>query len=163
MFNANLEIFINMETNHNLMAKIALSLEKIKELMQRKRFTHFYIPDQFNYDESIDEYFEDDIWDDGKNIFAGSRDEGLAADILYTINGTYLENGELSFDVGYFGEFYISEERKPDNPDERMSVAEVVELAERYDDFDYDLCLALDHYIELLNRYNQENAYIENP
>ena len=44
-----------------------------------------------------------------------------------------------------------------------MSVAEVVELAERYDDFDYDLCMVLDHYIELLNRYNHENAYIENP
>ena len=43
-----------------------------------------------------------------------------------------------------------------------MSVAEVVELAERYDDLDYDLCMVLDHYIELLNRYNHENAYIEN-
>ena len=44
-----------------------------------------------------------------------------------------------------------------------MSVAEVVELTERYDDFDYDLCMVLDHYIDLLNRYNHENAYIENP
>ena len=57
--------------------------------------------------------------------------------------------------------FYISEETEPNNPAERMSVAEVVELAERYDDLDYDLCMVLDHYIELLNRYNQENAYIE--
>ena len=151
------------KTNHNLMANIALRLEKIKELMQEKGFVHFYIPDQFDYDESIDEYFEDEICDDGKNIFAGYRDEGLAANIVYTINGIYLENGELSFDVGSWGNFYISEERKPDNLAERMSVAEVVELAERYDDLDYDLCMVLDHYIELLNRYDHENAYIENP
>ena len=85
----------------------------------------------------------------------------MAANIVYTINGIYLENGELSFDVGSWGNFYISEERKPDNLAERTSVAEVVELAERYDDLDYDLCMVLDHYIELLNRYNQENAYIE--
>ena len=149
------------ENKSNLMAKIALRLEKIKELMQEKGFVHFYIPDQFDYDESIDEYFEDEICDDGKNLFAGYRDEGLAANIVYTINGIYLENGELSFDVGSWGNFYISEERKPDNLAERMSVAEVVELAERYDDLDYDLCMVLDHYIELLNRYNQENAYIE--
>ena len=151
------------KTNHNLMAHIALRLEKIKELMQEKGFVHFYIPDQFDYDESIDEYFEDEICDDGKNLFAGYRDEGLAANIVYTINGIYLENGELSFDVGSWGDFYISEERKPDNLAERMSVAEVVELAERYDDLDYDLCMVLDHYIELLNRYDHENAYIENP
>ena len=149
------------KTNHNLMAKISLSLEKIKDLMQEKGFVHFYIPDQFDYDVTIDDYFEDEIVDDGKNIFAGYRDEGLAANIVYTINGIYLENGELSFDVGSWGDFYISEERKPDNLAERMSVAEVVELAERYDDLDYDLCMVLDHYIELLNRYNQENAYIE--
>lgn len=149
------------KTNHNLMAKMALSLEKIKVLMQEKGFVHFYIPDQFDYDVTIDDYFEDEIVDDGKNIFAGYRDEGLAANIVYTINGIYLENGELSFDVGSWGDFYISEERKPDNLAERMSVAEVVELAERYDDLDYDLCMVLDHYIELLNRYNQENAYIE--
>lgn len=149
------------KTNHNLMANIALSLEKIKVLMQEKGFVHFYIPDRFDYDGSIDEYFEDEIVDDGKNIFAGYRDEGLAANIVYTINGIYLENGELSFDVGSWGNFYISEERKPDNLAERTSVAEVVELAERYDDLDYDLCMVLDHYIELLNRYNQENAYIE--
>ena len=43
------------KTNHNLMANIALSLEKIKVLMQEKGFVHFYIPDQFDYDESIDE------------------------------------------------------------------------------------------------------------
>ena len=143
------------------MAKISLSLEKIKDLMRGKGFTHFYIPDQFDYDVTIDDYFEDEIVDDGKNIFAGYRDEGLAANIVYTINGIYLENGELSFDVGSWGNFYISEERKPDNLAERMSVAEVVELAERYDDLDYGLGLVLDHYIELLNRYNQENAYIE--
>lgn len=145
------------------MAKITLSLEGIKELMQRKRFTHFYIPDQFDYDVTIDDYFEEEIVDDGKNIFAGYRDEGLAADIGYTINGIYLENGELSFDVGSWGNFYISEEREPNNRSERMSVAEVVELAERYVDLDYDLCLVLNHYIELLNRYNHENAYIVNP
>ena len=59
------------KTNHNLMANIALSLEKIKVLMQEKGFVHFYIPDRFDYDGSIDEYFEDEIVDDGKNIFAG--------------------------------------------------------------------------------------------
>ena len=59
------------------MAKIALSLEKIKELMQEKEFVHFYIPDQFDYDATIDEYFEDEIVDDGKNILAGYMDETL--------------------------------------------------------------------------------------
>ena len=151
------------KTNHNLMANIALSLEKIKVLMQEKGFVHFYIPDQFDYDVTIDDYFEDEICDDGKNIFAGYSDEGLAANIVYTINGIYLENGELSFDVGAWGNFYISEERKPDNLAERMSVAEVVELAERYIAayYDYDLFMVLEHYIELLNRYDQENAYIK--
>ena len=143
------------------MANIALSLEKVKVLMQEKGFVHFYIPDQFDYDESIDEYFEDEICDDGKNLFAGYRDEGLAANIVYTINGIYLENGELSFDVGSHAYFLVDEYNEPDNPAGRMSVVEVVELAERYDDLDYDLCMVLDHYIELLNRYNQENAYIE--
>ena len=87
----------------------------------------------------------------------------MAANIVYTINDIYLENGELSFDVGSWGDFYISEEREPNNRPEHMSVAEVVELAERYVDLDYDLCLVLNHYIELLNRYNHENAYIVNP
>ena len=41
-----------------------------------------------------------------------------------------------------------------------MSVAEVVELAERYEVADDDLFMVLEHYIELLNRYDQENAYI---
>ena len=143
------------------MAKISLSLEKIKDLMRGKEFTHFYIPDQFDYDVTIDDYFEDEIVDDGKNIFAGYRDEGLAANIVYTINGIYLENGELSFDVGSYVYFWVVEDRDPNDSAERTSVAEVVELAERYDDLDYDLCMVLDHYIELLNRYNQENAYIE--
>lgn len=150
------------KTNQNLMAKIALRLEKIKELMQTKEFAHFYIPDQFDYDESIDEYFEEEIWDDGKNIFAGYRENAWCANVRYTINGIYLENGKLSFDVASYAYYYISEETKTDNLVERMSVAEVVELAERYDVFNYDLCLVLDHYIELLNRYNHENAYIEN-
>ena len=144
------------------MAKISLSLEKIKELMQGKGFTHFYIPDRFDYDESIDEYFEDEICDDGKNLFAGYREYDSLAELRYTIDGIYFENGELSFDVASYVYFYISEEIEPNNPAERMSVAEVVELAERYDDLAYDLCLVLDHYIELLNRYNQENAYVEN-
>ena len=149
------------KTNHNLMANIALSLEKIKVLMQEKGFVHFYIPDQFDYDESIDEYFEDEIVDDGKNIFAGYREDSYIADLRYTINGIYLENGELSFDVGSHAYFLVDEYNEPDNPAGRMSVAEVVELAERYDDLDYGLGLVLDYYIELLNRYNQENAYIE--
>lgn len=149
------------ENKSNLMAKIALRLEKIKDLMQGKGFTHFYIPDRFDYDGSIDEYFEDEIVDEGKNIFAGYREDSYIADLRYTINGIYLENGELSFYVGFHAYFLVDEYNEPDNPAERMSVAEVVELAERYDDLDYDLCMVLDHYIELLNRYNQENAYIE--
>ena len=149
------------ENKSNLMAKIALRLEKIKELMQGKGFTHFYIPDQFNYDASVDDDFEYEIRYEGKNLFAGYWDEGWDADFRYTINGIYLEKDELSFDVASYAYYYISEETKTDNLAERMSVVEVVELAERYDDLDYDLCIVLDHYIELLNRYNQENAYIE--
>ena len=144
------------------MAKIALRLEKIKELMQEKGFVHFYIPDQFDYDESIDEYFEDEICDDGKTLFAGYREYDSLAELRYTIDGIYLENSELSFDVGSYVYFWVAEDREPNDSAERMSVAEVVELAERYDDLDYDLCMVLDHYIELLNRYNQENAYVEN-
>ena len=151
------------ENKTSLMDKIALRLEKIKELMQAKGFVHFYIPDQFDYDESIDEYFEEEIWDDGKNIFAGYRENAWYANVRYTINGIYLENGELSFDVDCHAYFFVDEYSEPNNRPERMSVAEVVELAERYDDLDYDLCMVLDHYIELLNRYNHENAYIENP
>lgn len=149
------------ENKSNLMAKIALRLEKIKELMQEKGFVHFYIPDQFDYDESIDEYFEDEICDDGKNLFAGYREYDSLAELRYTIDGIYLENSELSFDVGSYVYFWVAEDRDPNDSAERTSVAEVVELAERYDDLDYDLCMVLDHYIELLNRYNQENAYIE--
>ena len=145
------------------MAKIALSLEKIKVLMQEKGFTHFYIPDQFDYDVTIDDYFEEEIVDDGKNIFAGYKEEDLIANVRYTINGVYLENGELSFDVDCHAYFFVDEYSEPNNQPERMNVAEVVELAERYVDLDYDLCMVLDHYIELLNRYNHENAYIVNP
>ena len=90
-------------------------------------------------------------------------EDDLIANVRYTINGVYLENGELSFDVDCHAYFFVDEYSEPNNRPERMSVAEVVELAERYDDFDYDLCMVLDHYIELLNRYNHENAYIENP
>ena len=143
------------------MAKIALRLEKIKELMQEKGFTHFYIPDQFNYDASVDDYFEEEIRDDEKNVFAGYRENAYVAELRYTIDGIYLENSELSFDVGSYVYFWVVEDREPNDSAERTSVAEVVELAERYDDLDYDLCMVLDHYIELLNRYNQENAYIE--
>ena len=147
------------ENKSNLMAKIALRLEKIKELMQGKGFTHFYIPDQFNYDASVDDDFEYEIRYEGKNLFAGYRDD--YKNLRYTINGIYLENGELSFDVDCHAYFFVDEYSEPNNQPERLSVAEVVELAECYDNFDYDLCLVLDHYIELLNRYNQENAYIE--
>lgn len=149
------------ENKSNLMAKISLSLEKIKDLMQEKGFTHFYIPDQFNYDASVDDFFEEEIRGDEKTVFAGYREYDSLADLRYTINGIYLENGELSFDVGSYAYFLVDEYNEPDNPAGRMSVAEVVELAERYDDLDYGLGLVLDHYIELLNRYNQENAYIE--
>ena len=143
------------------MAKIALKLERIKELMQEKGFTHFYIPDQFNYDASVDDFFEEEIRDDEKTVFAGYREYDYLAELRYTIDGIYLENGELSFDVDSYAYFFVDEYSEPNNQPEHTSVAEVVELAERYDDLDYDLCLVLDHYIELLNRYNQENAYIE--
>ena len=149
------------ENKSNLMAKIALRLEKIKELMQGKGFTHFYIPDQFNYDASVDDFFEEEIRDDEKNVFAGYREYDSLAELRYTIDGIYLENSELSFDVGSYVYFWVAEDQEPNDSAERTSVAEVVELAERYDDLDYDLCMVLDHYIELLNRYNQENAYIE--
>ena len=145
----------------NLIAKIALKLERIKELMQEKGFTHFYIPDQFNYDASVDDFFEEEIRDDEKTVFAGYREYDYLAELRYTIDGIYLENGELSFDVDSYAYFFVDEYSEPNNQPERTSVAEVVELAELYDDLDYDLCLVLDHYIELLNRYNQENAYIE--
>ena len=149
------------ENKSNLMAKVALRLEKIKELMQGKGFTHFYIPDQFNYAASVDDFFEEEIWDDGKNIFAGYREFSFLANVRYNINGIYLENGELSFDVDSYAYFFVDEYSEPNNQPERTSVAEVVELAERYEDLDYDLCMVLDHYLELLNRYNQENAYNE--
>ena len=87
------------ENKSNLMAKIALRLEKIKELMQEKGFTHFYIPDQFNYDASVDDFFEEEIRDDEKTVFAGYREFSFLANVRYTINGIYLENGELSFDA----------------------------------------------------------------
>ena len=58
---------------------------------------------------------------------------------------------------------YVSydDDKEPNNPIERMSIAQVVELAERYEAADYDLLMVLEHYIELLNRYDQENAYIK--
>lgn len=143
------------------MAKIASRLEKIKQLMQVKGFTHFYIPDQFNYDASVDDFFEEEILNKGKNIFAVYWKDMFSADNRYTINGIYLENGKLSFDVGSYVYIAVDEFEELNEPTEHTSVAEVVELAERYDDLDYDLCMVLDHYIELLNRYNQDNAYIE--
>ena len=149
------------ENKSNLMAKITLRLEKIKELMQGKRFTHFYIPDQFNYDASVDDFFEEEIRDDEKTVFAGYREYDSLAELRYTIDGIYLENNELSFDVGSHAYFVIDEYSDYNTPAERTSLAEVVELAERYDELNYDLCMVLDHYIELLNRYDQENAYIE--
>ena len=69
------------ENKSNLMAKITLRLEKIKELMQGKGFTHFYIPDQFNYDASVDDDFEYEIRYEGKNLFAGYRENAYAADL----------------------------------------------------------------------------------
>ena len=145
------------ENKSNVMAEIALSLQEIKELMQEKEFTHFYIPDQFNYDASVDEYFEPEIWDDNRNWFAWYSQHG--AQIRFTIDGIYLENDELSFDVG--NHVLYDGDKEPNNPTERMSIAEVVELAERYEVADDDLFMVLEHYIDLLNRYDQENAYIE--
>jgi hypothetical protein len=149
------------ENKSNLMAKIALRLENIKERMQGKGFTHFYIPDQFDYDASVDDYFEEEIRDEGKNLFAGYMENAYVAELRYTIDGIYLENGELSFDVGSHAYFVIDEYSDYNTPAERTNLAEVVELAERYDELNYDLCAVLDHYIELLNRYDQEKAYIE--
>lgn len=143
------------------MAKIASRLEKIKQLMLVKGFAHFYIPDPFDYDESVDEYFEDEILNKGKNIFAVYWKDMFSADNRYTINGIYLENGELSFDVGSYVYIAVDEFEELNEPTEHTSVAEIVELAERFEDLHYDLGLVLDHYIELLNRYNQEDAYIE--
>lgn len=139
------------------MAEIALSLQEIKELMQEKEFTHFYIPDQFNYDASVDEYFEPEICIESKNWFAWYSHHG--AEVRFTIEGIYLENDELSFDVGKYASY--DDDKEPNAPTERMSIAQVVELAERYEVADYDLFMVLEHYINLLNRYDQENAYIE--
>ena len=138
------------------MAEIALSLQEIKELMHEKEFTHFYIPDQFNYDASVDEYFEPEICIESKNWFAWYSHHG--AEVRFTIEGIYLENDELSFDVGEYASY---DDKEPNAPTERMSIAQVVELAERYEVADYDLFMVLEHYINLLNRYDQENAYIE--
>ena len=146
------------ENKSDVIAEIALSLRHIKELMQEKEFTHFYIPDQFNYDASVDEYFEPEICIESKNWFAWYSHHG--AEVRFTIEGIYLENDELSFDVGEYA--FYDDDKEPNAPTERMSVAEVVELAERYKAayYDYDLFMVLEHYIELLNRYDQENAYI---
>ena len=103
------------ENKSNLMAKIALKLERIKELMQEKGFTHFYIPDQFNYDASVDDFFEEEIRDDEKNVFAGYREYDYLAELRYTIDGIYLENGELSFDVDSYAYFFVDEDSGPNN------------------------------------------------
>ena len=42
----------------------------------------------------------------------------------------------------------------------RMDVNQLVELAVQYDNYDWTLPPVLEFYIQLLNRYNHEDAYI---
>ena len=44
-----------------------------------------------------------------------------------------------------------------------MGVYEVVELEVQYEDYERTLPPVLEFYIQLLNRYNHEDAYIEYP
>ena len=57
-----LNTFNKEERLEKLLTAIEPTLKKIKELMLQKNFKHFYIPDQFNYDTTIDEYFETEEW-----------------------------------------------------------------------------------------------------
>lgn len=142
-----------------ILAEIEPILTKIKELMQEKNFQHFYIPDQFNYDSTVDEHFEDEIWADDLNLFAAYCDHGSW--VRYTIEGIYLENDELTFDISSYIWYDDCKEERCTN--DRMGVNEVVELAVQYDNYDWTLPPVLEFYIQLLNRYNHEDAYIEYP
>lgn len=143
-----------------MLAEIEPTLQKIKKLMQEKNFQHFYIPDQYDCRNSnIDEYFEDEIWDDDLNLFAGYSHHEVW--VRYTIDGIYLENDELMFDIRS-NEWY-DDTKDPGSVNDRMGVNEVVELAAWYEDYDRTLPPVLEFYIQLLNRYNHEDAYIEYP
>ena len=147
------------EQKNKLLAEIAPILTKIKELMQEKNFKQFYIPDQFNYDSTVDEHFEDEIWDGDLNLFAAYCHHGSW--VRYTIEGIYLENDELTFDISSYIWYDDCKEERCTN--DRMGVNEVVELAVQYEDYDRTLPPVLEFYIQLLNRYNHEDAYIEYP
>jgi hypothetical protein len=58
---------------------------------------------------------------------------------------------------------WYDDTKDPGSVNDRMGVNEVVELAAWYEDYDRTLPPVLDFYIQLLNRYNHEDAYIEYP
>ncbi|MBO5817926.1 MAG: hypothetical protein J6R26_08390 [Paludibacteraceae bacterium] len=148
-----------IQQEKELLAAIEPTLLKIKQLMVQKSFKHFYIPDQFNYDATIDDYFEPEIWDDDKNLFASySHHEAV---VLLTVDGIYLGNDELRFDI--VEHYWLDWTKEEGQPIGRMSVKNMVEQAVTNGDDEYSLKAVLEFYVELLNRYDHENAYIENP
>lgn len=150
-----LNTFNKEERLEKLLTAIEPTLKKIKELMLQKNFKHFYIPDQFNYDTTIDEYFETEIWDYDNNLFAAYNQHEYQ--VRYTVDGVYLEDDELSFDIA--NHMYYDESKDMNNPSERMSVEDMAELAVLYDYYDYSLEAVLEFYVELLIRYDHENAF----
>ena len=141
-----------------LLAAIEPTLKMIKDLMVQKNFMHFYIPDQFNYDNTIDEYFETEIRDDDNNLFAAYSVH--CGEVRYTVDGIYLEDGKLSFDIANHSYNYY-EGKDKNNPSERVSLEDMVKVAASYDYYNYSLEAVLKFYVELLIRYDHENAYIE--
>lgn len=134
-------------------------LLEIKGLMQTKCFKHFFIPNQFDYDATVDVFFEDEICDEDMNIFTTHVHHGY--ETRWTIDGIYLEDGELNFDVSSHGYCDGKEELEGEKP-QRMSVAELLdEFSSRTWYTTWMLNSVLDFYIDLLKRYDKENAYIE--
>ena len=149
--------FNKEERLEKLLTAIEPTLKKIKELMLQKNFKHFFIPDQFDYDTTIDEYFETEIWDYNENLFAAYNHHEYQ--VRYTVDGVYLEDDELSFDIA--NHVYYDESKDMNNHSERMSVEDMAEIAVLYDYYDYSLETVLEFYVKLLIRYDHENAYIE--
>ena len=149
--------FNKEERLEKLLTAIEPTLKKIKELMLQKNFKHFFIPNQFDYDTTIDEYFETEIWDYDENLFAAYNHHEYQ--VRYTVDGVYLEDDELSFDIA--NHVYYDESKDMNNPSERMSVEDMAEIAVLYDYYDYSLETVLEFYVKLLIRYDHENAYIE--
>lgn len=145
------------ERQQELLAAIEPILKQIKQLMLQKNFKRFYIPDQFNDDAMIDEFYETEILFEDKNLFASYNQHG--DEIRYTIDGIYLENDELSFEVANY--VWRDENKDPNNPSERLNVEDTVEVAVLYDYCPSDLVTVLQFYVELLNRYDREDAYID--